>query len=78
MPTIIKSLLAFSVFLVSSAHAQSTKFYDRNGNYQGQANQEGSRTVVRDKNGNAQGYSQREGSSNVDRDMNGNRLGSSR
>ena len=78
LPTIIKSMLVLGVLLASSAHAQSTKFYDRNGNYQGQASQEGSRTVTRDRNGNAWGYSQPEGSHTVYRDKNGNRLGSSR
>ena len=65
-------MLAACVLLASSAHAQSTKFYDRNGNYQGQTSQEGSRTVTRDKNGNTKGYTQREGNSTVYRDMNGN------
>ena len=78
MPSINKSALVFCIVLASPAHAQSIKFYDRNGNYQGQASQEGSRTVTRDRNGTAQGYSQREGNSTIYRDKNGNHLGSSR
>ena len=57
------------------AVAQTTKFYDKQGNYQGQLKPEGSRLVARDKNGNPQGYYERQGSQIIHRDTNGNRLG---
>jgi hypothetical protein len=71
----MRVLSVLAVFWIIPATAQTTRLYDRMGNYQGQLSQEDGRLVARDARGDPHGYYVREGAQIVHRDNAGNRLG---